>query len=223
MTTIFINMVKAAYTLKERLQTIHKPKQKKGSSTYLIGYSVPTDMWLASIEKTVVILKEQNIKYTLPTTKSGHVSVCVVTDLTSEERDLIRKFTEKEPRPSFVPVGIDLLPGSKFNPNLDYLSLSYTVPDEYKRLFTFVRELCGAERISDFRTWFKDHKPHSSMITTTKTEREEVQKLIPKVWETLKPSLHSFKPEFIEFFDKMELSEFHEIKGCLTIADRFYK
>ena len=216
---MFITKVKAAYTLKERLQTLRKHKKLKGV-TSLVGYATPTGEWFPVVKKAMEIIKSHNLPVTLPKTKSGHISVCVVSDLIEAEREAIREFTQKEKRPRFNATGLDLFPGGD---NLDYLSIAYNVPDEHKRLFAFIRNLCGPNRISDFRTWFKDHKPHASLVTTESSKREEVQNLIPEVWSKIKGDLPSFTPEYIEFFDKMELSEFYEITGCCAATTaRFY-
>lgn len=209
--TDFLTKVRAAYTLKERLQTLHKKKPPLKGVTSLVGYSTPNGEWFPVVKKAMEIVKSHNIPASLPVTKSGHISVCVISDLTESERDAIRNFAQKEKRPKFSATGLDLFPGGK---NLDYLSIAYSIPNEHKRLFAFIRTLCGPDRISDFRTWSKDHKPHASLITTNADYRAKVKELIPEVWGKIKGDLPSFTPEYIEFFDKMELSEFHEIKGC---------
>jgi len=218
--TTFLTKVKAIYTLRERLQTVRKPKHLEGV-TSLVGYATPTGEWLPAVKKTFEIVKSHNIPATLPKTKSGHISVCVVTNLTEAEREAIRNFAQKAPRPQFKPIGVDLLPGRE---NLDYMSIAYAVPNEYKRLFEFIRNLCGAARISDFRKWYKDHVPHASLVTVDAAKREEAKGLLPDVWQAIKGDLHPFKPEFVEFFDKMELSEFYEITGvyCAATTAHFY-
>jgi len=208
----FLEKITAKYTLRERLQTLTKPKAKKGV-TVMVGYSVPTELLAIAIKHISEILDEHGIKWTLPVTKTGHISVTAVTGITDEERDKIHQFSDKQIRPSFKASDIGVLKGGG---GKDYLSLDFEVPNELKILFSFVRKLCGPGRVSDYRTWKADHRPHASAIVTRAEDRKKVLPLIPEMWERIKPHVYDFKPAFIEFFDKMELSEFYEIFGQMA-------
>jgi len=203
---MFKETVEAKYSLKDRITQKVKPKDLKAPLT-LVAWSVQKKLYRDLQSKIEQFLDSKGIKWQLPIAKDPHISVALTSQLNHMERDAILRIG-KTLTPIYKIVGIELLKG--LNTPVDYIALKLNAPEGHVKMFTWLQDRLGKNRVGDYRSFFKDHVPHITLLSVEKGDGK-VQKVLKEMREHIPTRAFMFKPEFVLLFDKFQISQWEEV------------
>ncbi len=199
-------IAQAAYPFGERLQTLQRkragdPKSRK----VLVAYSFPDPVWHKLVNSFKATLKKHGIDAETTKTKSGHVSVALLTDPSEDELEKAKVYGLHQ-APMFNVEGADILVG-KSTPYA-YVSIALDLPARMSQFFQYLRTMVGPERIGDFRKFLKNHHPHVSIVAIKPGDAKKAEAAMAELNQIVKNTgLSSYKPEFVLVMENFEVQD----------------